>query len=172
MNPQYNPEEYPAQTPPQQQPPTYPNGQQQPFTTTQPPGPSQYPQQPAAPQYQVDPYLADPTQPAVTQPTPQQNVFVSEPVVKSKKPLALIIIVGSVILLLAIGGIALYGWQAGWFGGATTEQVTDSPAPAVESTYETPDSVEKEIGSVQEALDGIDDSQLADDTISNEALNQ
>lgn len=176
MNPSYP--QYPQQDPEPQEPSQQPgNGTiGQPFSLEQPATPSQFQQQQYGPQqspYQADPYLtAANQQPINPQGTPP-NIFVAEPTIPSKKPFLLIFIILGALLLIALAGGAYYGWKEGWFGGAqTTEQAAPEAPQVVESTYDTPDNVQTEIDAVQEALDGIDDSQLADDTISDETLNQ
>ena len=177
MQPNY-PQDTPPQTPqplPQpQQPPAY---QQQPqFFNEQPQQPTVQPQYdqnqyggPAPDQYgqQLQPNLYG------TQPADQPVSMIATEDKTSKKPVLIIIIIVGALLLLGLIGGGIYAWQSGMFGGATEQVIeeTQEQAPA-ENTYDTPELIETEIVDTQKALDAIDDSQLADDTISDQTLNQ
>lgn len=183
MQPNY-PQDTQPQTPPQDPvQPAQPTYQQQSapqyFNEPQQPQPQQYGGQSyEQPQYgtqPTDPYSNQQLQPNLygTQPESQPVSMVAPAETKSKKPMLIIMIIVGAILLIGLAAGGVYAWQAGLFGGQTEEVVEETPAPAVtEPTYDTPEAIETEITETQKAIDGIDDSQLADDTISDETLNQ
>lgn len=181
--PQDIPPRNPQPLPQPQQPPAYQQPQPQPqpqpqFFNEQP----QQPQQPVAqPQYTQnqfnggtqDPYDQQ-LQPNLygTQPASQPISMIATEDKPSKKPIVIIMIAVGALLLLGLIGGGIFAWQSGMFGGATEEVVEQQEEAPAENTYDTPDLIETEIVDTQKALDAIDDSQLADDTISDQTLNQ
>lgn len=178
---------YPQDTPPQSpqpQPQPLPQPQQPPaYQQPQPQYFNEQPQQPAVqPQYDQsqyggpsqDPYNQQ-LQPNLygSQPEPQPVSMIATDDKSSKKPMIIIFIAVGALLLVGLIAGGVYAWQSGMFGTGTEEVVeeTQEQAPA-ENTYDTPELIETEIVDTQKALDAIDDSQLADDTISDQTLNQ
>lgn len=179
---------YPQNTPPQT-PQVPPQDPQQPEYTQQPQQYFNEPQQPQStqqygnqpyeqPQYgtqPTDPYDNQQLQPNLygAQPEPQSVSMVAAAETKSKKPMVILFIVIGAVLLIGLIAGGVYAWQSGLFGGQTEQVVEETPAPvSTEPTYDTPDAIETEITETQKAIDSIDDSQLADGTISDETLNQ
>jgi uncharacterized protein HemX len=162
MNPDQPPQEYPPQGPQPVQP--QPVSSADPYASAQPINSPQYSQSTS---YEQDPYLTQ--QPA---PVQSPNIFVSQPTQKTKKPTALIIGAIAVVFVLLLAGLGFYGWQAGWFGGQQAQQQVPAAPVAAEEAFDTAAAIETEITDAQEALDSIDDSQLADDTISDTTLGQ
>ena len=175
MNPQY-PEQtngYDPQAP--SQPPSPPASYQSTdgFSQPQMPAPNPVavpyvPPQLVNNEYQPDPYLAQ----SSYAPTPDQSsVYVTEPPKKAKKPVLLFVIIGAILLIGILATGAFLAWQSGMFGTAETPTAqTTETTPA--TTFDTPEAVETELSDVQKALDSIDESQLADDTLSDAALHQ
>ncbi len=91
---------------------------------------------------------------------------------KSKKPLIIILVI---LLLAGLGGGGYYAWtvlQPAPAPSVNTTVPAESEESSLQEPVETPEDVSSEVEAIEADLNAIDESQLQDETISDQTLNQ